>query len=269
MIDKGNKRVSIRVQCRLFNISRSGTYYKKKTIPAATLSLMKRIDAIYMQYPFFGSRQITKYLRNEGVMISRKKVVRLMRIMGLRAIYQEPRTTIPSQGHRKYPYLLSGVSITKSNQVWSTDITYIPMKKGFMYLCAVMGWASRKILSWRVSNSMETGFCLEALKEALEKYGSPEIFNTDQGSQFTSAAFTGLLESYGIKISMDSKRRWVDNVFIERLWRSLKYENIYLNEYESGTDLREGLREWFDFYNTKRPHTHGNGLTPDLMYKAA
>ena len=227
---------------------------------------MRLIDEQFMKTPYYGARQMTRYLRREGYGINRKRIGRLMRNMGLSAIYQKPNTSKPHQEHKIYPYLLRGMIINKPNQVWCTDITYIPMRRGFLYLVAIMDWANRKVLSWRLSNTLDTNFCIEALEEAIENYGCPEIFNTDQGSQFTSTAFTSVLKDAGIKISMDGKGRWMDNVMIERLWRSLKYECIYLHAYETGSEARQGIGHWIDLYNTQRPHSSLDDKTPDEAY---
>jgi len=229
---------------------------------------MRLIDEQFLETPWYGSRQMARHLRREGYTVGRKRVRRLMAMMGLEPIYQRPRTTIPHPGHRIYPYLLRETVIDRPNQVWCADITYIPMRRGFLYLVAVMDWSTRKVLSWRVSNTMDVEFCIEALEEALARYGRPEIFNSDQGSQFTSPRFTGVLQAAGVRISMDGRGRWMDNVFIERLWRSLKYECIYLHAFETGTDLRAGLTSWIAYYNTRRPHSTLAGRTPDEAYKA-
>ena len=221
-----------------------------------------------METPFFGTRQMTRHLIREGFAVSRKRIKRLMRLMGLQAIYQKPRTSNPNPEHKIYPYLLRELVIDKPRQVWCTDITYIPMRKGFLYLIAIMDWYSRKVLSWRLSNTMDRGFCIDALQEAIDKYGNPEIFNTDQGSQFTSMEFTNVLILNDIKISMDGKGRWMDNVFVERLWRSLKYECVYLHAFETGSDARKSIGDWILFYNTKRPHSTFSGQTPREVYNA-
>ncbi len=219
---------------------------------------MRRIDELFLECPFYGSRQMVRALQREGLRIGRHRVRRLMHLMGLRTIYQNPRTSDPHPEHRIYPYLLRDLAITRANQVWCTDITYIPMRKGFLYLVAIMDWHTRRVLSWELSNTMDTGFCVNALKKALALYGRPEIFNTDQGSQFTSCDFTSVLKEHEIKISMDGKGRWMDNVFIERLWRSLKYECVYLHAFETGSAVKAGIGRWIEFYNHRRPHsTHG------------
>jgi putative transposase len=228
--------------------------------------VMRQIDEIHMRIPQYGSRKIRLELKDLGYVINRKRVRRLMLEMGCQAVYTKPKTTQRNEEHRVYPYLLRGMAITRPNQVWCADITYIPMKKGFLYLVAIMDWYSRKVLSWRVSNSMDTSFCVDALQEAFARYGEPEIFNTDQGSQFTSEDFTKQFKGRLTKISMDGKGRWMDNVFIERLWRSLKYEEVYLKAYETARDARSGISEWFQFYNQKRYHQGLNDMRPDDVY---
>jgi putative transposase len=228
---------------------------------------MRAIDELFMAYPFLGSRQMVRFLVRQGYHgVGRHRVRRLMRLMGLRTLYQKPRTSDPHPQHKVYPYLLKGLEITRPNQVWSTDITYIPMRKGFLYLVAIMDWHSRKVLSWRLSNTLDTAFCVDALEEAITLYGVPEIFNTDQGSQFTSLDFTGVLKDHGIKISMDGKGRWMDNVFIERLWRSLKYECVYLHAFETGYEAKAEIGRWIRFYNHLRPHSTHGGKTPEDLY---
>jgi len=268
MIEPEHGQLSIVRQCALLSISRSGFYYEPTGETAPTLALMRSIDEAYLMFPYYGSRQMVRHLRRDGHVIGRKKVRRLMAKMGLAAIYQKPRTSTPNPENRVHPYLLRDLAIVRPNQVWCADITYIPMQRGFMYLVAVMDWASRRVLSWRVSNSMDADFCIEALEEALACHGRPEIFNTDQGSQFTSPRFTGVLEGAGIRISMDGRGRWMDNVFIERLWRSLKYECIYLHAYETGSELRAGVTTWVGHYNTRRPHSALGGRTPNEVYSA-
>jgi len=257
-------------QCKLLALSRSSIYYRPVEASDEDLRLMKAIDAIHLEQPFRGSRRIRDELLDQKVVayINRKKVQRLMRQMGLVALYPKKKTSLPGKGHKIYPYLLKGLRIDRPNQVWATDICYIPMAKGFLYLVAVMDWHSRKVLSWRLSNTMDTGFCLEALEEAIECYGVPEMFNTDQGSQFTSDKFTGMLNAHGIKISMDGKGRWVDNVFVERLWRSIKYEEIYLKAYETPRQAESEIGKYFRFYNEKRRHQGLAGKTPDEVYDA-
>ena len=227
---------------------------------------MRLIDEIHLQLPFYGSRRMRDELEERGHTVNRKRVQRLMRQMGLRALYPRRRTSQPGKGHKIYPYLLRDLSIERANQAWATDISYIPMAKGFMYLVAIMDWYSRRVLSWRVSNTLDTDFCIEALEEALQRFEAPEIFNTDQGSQFTCEAFTDVLKGHAIAISMDGKGRWVDNVFVERLWRSVKYEDVYLRAYETPTELRAGLARYFGFYNTRRRHSALDRRTPDAVY---
>lgn len=266
MVDSGHDRLSVVRQCGLLKIARSGLYYKRTGESAINLTLMQEIDRAFTEWPFLGVRQMSRYLVSLGYSASKKRVRRLMRLMGFMAVYQKPRTSVPNPAHKRYPYLLRDLDITRSNQVWCADITYIPMRKGFLYLVAIMDWHTRKVLSWRLSNTMETDFCVSALEEALAKYGRPDIFNTDQGSQFTSFAFTSVLRENCIRISMDGRGRWLDNVFIERLWRSLKYENVYLNAYETGSEARAGIGRWINFYNQIRPHSSLNGNTPERCY---
>lgn len=266
MIDSQHTGLSITRQCKLVNIQRSSFYYRHKAIKIEDLDLMRRIDEQYLRTPTWGSRSMRNYLRRLGYKINRKRVQRLMRLMGLEAIYPKPRTSRPHPEHRIYPYLLRNMNIERPNQVWATDITYIPMSRGFMYLVAVMDWHSRKVLSWRLSNTMETDFCVQALEEAIDTYGCPEIFNTDQGSQFTSEAFTKVLKDNGIAISMDGRRRAQDNIFIERLWWTLKYNYLYLRSFTNGSELRAGLRGWFEFYNRDRFHQSLDNQTPDEVY---
>jgi len=230
------------------------------------LELMRLIDEQHLETPWYGARQMTRHLRREGHAVNRKRIGRLMQLMGLSVIYQKPNTSKPHPQHKIYPYLLRGLTIDRPNQVWCSDISYIPLRRGFLYLVAIMDWASRKVLSWRLSNTLDADFCVAALEDALARYGKPEIFNTDQGSQFTSDAFTKVLKDAEIRISMDGKGRWRDNVMIERLWRSLKYECIYLHAYETGSEVRQGLRHWIEFYNTRRPHSKLDDRTPDEAY---
>jgi putative transposase len=251
----------------LLDISRSGLYYQAKGISEDELDLMKLIDRQYLATPFFGARKIAACLKGEGHMVNRKRVRRLMRLMGLKAIYRRPRTSKPALGHKIYPYLLGGMKITRPNQVWAADITYIPMARGFLYLVAIIDWYSRYVLSWRLSNTLDTSFCVKALEEALKK-GKPDIFNTDQGAQFTSEAFTGLLEQQGVRISMDGKGSYKDNLFIERLWRTVKYEEVYLKAYDDARDARINLGNYFKFYNTERPHQAHDYRTPAEIYSA-
>lgn len=266
LVCSGYGRLSVVRQCELVEISRSSHYYPAKGESEFTLDLMRRIDRQYLKTPWYGSRQMVRHLRREGVSVGRTRVRRLMRLLGLQAIYQRPRTSIPNSEHRVYPYLLRDLTIDRPNQVWCTDITYIPMSRGFLYLVAVMDWHSRAVLSWRLSNTLDSGFCVEALEEALSRFGRPEIFNTDQGSQFTSEDFTDVLITAGVRISMDGKGRWMDNVFIERLWRSLKYECVYLREFETGRDARKEIGIWLDYYNTARPHSSLLDKTPMEAY---
>ncbi len=253
-------------RCELLGVARSSAYYHPEPVSEADLALMRLIDEIHLELPFYCTRRMRDELEERGHKVNRKRVQRLMRLMDLRALYPRRRTSQPGKGHKIYPYLLRDLSIERSNQVWATDITFIPMAKGFMYLVAIMDWHSRRVLSWRVSNTLDTDFCIEALEEALQRFGAPEIFNTDQGSQFTSEAFTGVLKDHGIKISMDGKGRWIDNVFVERLWRSVKYEDVYLRAYETPTELRAGLARYFTFYNTRRRHSALDRCTPDAVY---
>ncbi len=268
MIARADPNLSITRQCQLLSLSRSSFYYAAKGESEANLALMRRIDELFLKYPFFGSRQMVRRLRRDGLGVGRHRVRRLMRLMGLEAIYQTPRTSDPHPAHRIYPYLLKGMAIEKPNHVWCADITYIPVQRGFLYLVAVMDWATRHVLSWRLSNSMDAEFCVEALAEALANYGKPEIFNTDQGSQFTSFDFTGVLKGAEITISMDGRGRFMDNIFIERLWRSLKYEAVYLHELTDGFVAEGVIAEWIGFYNAERPHSALAGQTPAEAYGA-
>ncbi|OPY14022.1 MAG: Integrase core domain protein [Syntrophus sp. PtaB.Bin001] len=253
-------------QCRLLDLSRSGFYYNPKPVSAKDLELMRQIDEIHLAFPFYGSRKIRDELLARKHNVGRDRVRRLMRRMGIEALYVKPRLSLPHPEHVKYPYLLRGLEINRANQVWTADITYIPMAKGFCYLVAIMDWASRMVLSWRLSNTMDSAFCVDALEEAIAKYGCPEIFNTDQGSQFTAETFTEALSSRGIAISMDGKGRWMDNVFIERLWKSVKYEDIYLRAYNSMAETKKGLAAYFTFYNEKRWHQNFDRKTPVIVY---
>ena len=267
LVDRKPGELSIRRQCELLGIARSGVY--RPPVPANDndLALMRRIDELFTAWPFLGSRRMTAMLRAEGHAVNRKRVQRLMRKMGIAALGPKPRTTKPAPGHKIFPYLLRGLAIERPNQVWCADITYIPIGRGFLYLVAIMDWASRAVLSWRMSNTMDTSFCVAALKEALARFGQPDIFNTDQGSQFTSAAFTGVLIAAGMRISMDGRGRWMDNVFIERLWRSLKHEDIYLKGYADGREAYSGIAAWFAFYNTGRPHQALGNRTPMAVWR--
>ena len=253
-LDRTHGVLSIRHQCRLLGLSRSGVYRTPLPTSDDDLTLMRRIDELFTAWPFLGSRRMARMLSEDGVTINRKRVQRLMRKMGIAALGPKPRTSKPAPGHRIYPYLLRGMTIDQPNQVWAADITYIPMGRGFLYLVAVIDWASRAVLSWRLSNTMDVSFCVDALEDALSRFGKPQIFNTDQGSQFTSMAFTGVLDRAGIQISMDGRGRWMDNVFIERLWRSLKHEDVYLKGYADGRELHEGLSDWIAFYNHASEH---------------
>lgn len=258
--------ISLRRQCQLLGISRSSMYYQRKALGAYDLELMRLIDAEHLRTPVYGSRRMSAHLNRQGYAVNRKRVQRLMREMGLQAIYPKPCTSRPDVGHRIYPYLLRGRVIDRPNQVWATDITYIPLARGFMYLVAIMDWHSRRVLAWRVSNTLDTDFCIDALEEALARYGKPEIFNTDQGCQFTSQAFTEVLEAHDVRISMDGKGCYQDNIFVERLWRSVKYECVYLKAFESGAHLRRDLKCYFAWYNTERPHQGLDDATPDEVY---
>ena len=265
MIDRTHPLPVVR-QCQLLKLSRSTAYYQATPVSAAVLTLMRRIDELHLQYPFAGARMLRDVLRREGYQVGRRHVVTLMRRMGITAVYRKPRTSQRHPAHRIYPYLLRQLAITRPNHVWAADITYIPMKRGFVYLCAILDWASRRVLAWRLSNTLTTDFCLEAVREALTRYGRPEIFNTDQGCQFTSQEFTGLLKDQGIQISMDGTGCWRDNVFIERLWRSLKYEEVYLHAYETIRDAHQGVARYVTFYNQVRPHRALDGRTPEDVY---
>lgn len=253
-------------QAELLNISRANVYYLPRPMSATDLALMRGIDELHLNFPFAGSRMLRDLLKLEGFKVGRKHVRTLMDKMGIVALYRKPNTSAPHPAHRIYPYLLKNLLIDRPNQVWATDITYIPMKRGFVFLVAILDWATRRVLAHRVSTSMTTDFCVEALEEAMAKYGRPEIFNTDQGSQFTSEGFTQVLKNHDVKISMDGKGRWVDNVFVERLWKSVKYEHVYLHAYESVSDARQQLARYFEFYNARRPHSSLGGQTPDTAY---
>jgi putative transposase len=265
MIDR-NHPLPISKQAKAVGISRGSVYYLPRPVSDYDQELMRRIDHLHLDLPFAGSRMLRDLLKQEGYRIGRKHVATLMKRMGIAALYRKPRTTKPGAGHKIYPYLLRNLSIDRPNQVWAMDITYIPMARGFVYLAAVLDWHTRRVLSWKVSITMDVHFCLEAVEEAIEHYGTPEIMNTDQGSQFTSQAFTGLLKKHEIKISMDGKGSWRDNVFIERLWKTVKYEDIYLRAYDSASAVRTGLNRYFSFYNSYRPHSSLDGQTPDQVY---
>src|SRR5271170_7932686 len=266
MIDPGHPRLSIVRQCELAAISRATFYRTPAGESAETLALMRLIDETFLECPFYGARQMVRHLRRLGWAVGRKRVRRLMRKIGLSPIYQAPRTSEPHPAHKTYPYLLRKLVIERPNHVWCADVTYIPMRRGFLYLVAIMDWFSRKVLAWRLSNTMDVDFCVTALEEAIARVGRPEIFNTDQGSQFTSFAFTNTLKDADIRISMDGRGRWTDNVFIERLWRSLKYECVYLNAFETGSEARKGIGRWVGYYNADRPHSVFAGRTPDEVY---
>jgi putative transposase len=265
MVSKEHK-LPVTRQCELLGLSRSTFYYRPEGVSEADLALMGLIDRCHLERPYYGSRRVRDWLNDRGHEVGRKRVRRLMRQMGLVALYPKRRTSKPNLAHKVYPYLLKDLVIERPNQVWATDITYIPMARGFLYLVAVMDWYTRKVLAWRLSNTLDTDFCVEALEEALRRYGNPEIFNTDQGCQFTSEAFTGVLKAHDIRISMDGKGRWVDNVFVERLWRSVKYEEVYLHAYESVAQAKAGIGRYFHFYNTERKHYSLDRHTPDALY---
>lgn len=266
-MERDNREISVRRQCDLLGVNRSGLYYRPLGESEENVRLMKLIDREYTRHPFKGSRRMVLWLAEQGHLVNRKRVSRLMEVMGIEAIYPKPKLSQPGEGHKIFPYLLRGVEVTRVNQVWSTDITYIPMAGGFLYLVAVMDWFSRFVLSWALSLTMELDFCLEALRQALRR-GRPEIFNSDQGSQFTSEKFTGVLEGRGIAVSMDGRGRCLDNIFIERLWRSLKYEEVYLRDYPLVSDAHAGIGNWFRFYNQERPHQSLGYRTPADLYRA-
>jgi len=265
MIDR-NHKLSLTKQAALLGISRGSVYYEPVAVSAEDLALMRRIDELHLRFPFAGARMLRGLLAADGSKIGRRHATTLMRRMGIEAIYRRPNTSKPAPGHRIYPYLLRGLTIERPNQVWATDITYIPMARGFVYLAAVMDWFARRILAWRLSNTMEVSFCIDAVEEALANYGPPQIFNSDQGSQFTSAQFTGLLIDNGIEISMDGKGAWRDNVFVERFWRTIKYEEVYLRAYDSVGEARQSIGRYLEFYNAGRPHTALDQRTPDQAY---
>jgi putative transposase len=267
MVDRSRTDLSVRRQCALLGLARSGIYRQPAVPDPEELALMRWLDERYLATPFYGSRRMTVELRKAGRQVNRKRVQRLMRLMGLEALGPKPKTSRPSAQHRVYPYLLRGLTIDRPNQVWAADITYIPMARGFLYLVVVMDWYSRCVLAWRLSNTMDISFCLDALEDALGK-GRPEIFNTDQGAQFTSAAFTDKLEAAGVRISMDGRGRWLDNVFVERLWRSLKHEEVHLTAYANGLEARIGIGRWFRFYNERRPHQALGYETPTAAWAA-
>ena len=269
LVDRGDGELSIVAQCRMLKVARSTLYWRPAAASEDDLRLMRLIDEQYLTAPFYGSRRMVAVLRRDGWTVNRKRVRRLMRLMGIEAIYQKPNTSRPHPDHKVYPYLLRGLAIDRPNQVWCADITYIPLAKGFVYLVAVMDWFSRRVLAWRVSIGMETGFCVEALQEAMDLYGAPEIFNTDQGVQFTSASFIDELAGRGVRISMDGKGRFLDNIFIERLWRSLKYEEVFIKAYGSVREARGGIGVWLIFYNDVRLHQALGYRTPREMFEAA
>jgi putative transposase len=266
MIEPHLREPSISRQCQLLSLSRSSFYYAPVAVSLEDLELMRLIDEQYLKTPFYGSRSMARHFRRQGRKVNRKRIQRLMRQMGIEAVYPKPHTSRPHPEHRIYPYLLRELTIDHANHVWAADITYVPMARGFMYLVAVMDWHSRKILSWRVSNTLNSDFCNQALQEALERYGKPEIFNTDQGAQFTSNGFTQILKDHKIAISMDGLGRCQDNIFVERLWWTLKHHYLYLHTFDTGTELREGLTEWVGFYNHERAHSALDDRTPDEVY---
>lgn len=265
MIDRSHA-LPVAKQCRILKLTRSSIYYRSRPVEPADLELMHRMDRLHLEYPFAGSRMLRSMLRREGHSIGRRHTRTLMRKLGITTLYRKPSTSRRHPAHPVYPYLLKNLKIERPNQVWAADITYIPMKRGFVYLCAVMDWSTRRVLSWRLSNTLSTDFCIEAVQEAFGIYGTPEVFNTDQGSQFTSMEFIGLLKEKGIAISMDGKGCWRDNVFVERLWKSIKYEEVYLHAYESVSEARSGLERYLTFYNQIRPHSALDGSTPDKVY---
>ena len=265
MIDRDHD-LAITKQAEALNISRGSVYYLPRPVSAADLAFMRRIDELHLEFPFAGSRMLRGLLAAEGCKTGRRHVKTLMKRMGIEALYRRPRTTKPEPGHKIYPYLLRGMAITRPNQAWAMDITYIPMARGFVYLAVVLDWFSRRVLSWRLSITMEAAFCVETLEDAMARHGKPNIFNTDQGSQFTGGAFTGVLIKNGIAISMDGKGAWRDNVFVERLWRSVKYEEVYLKAYDSVSEARASIGRYLDFYNRRRPHSSLDDATPDQAY---
>lgn len=269
MIARPHPQFSVVEQCALLKVPRSTLYYKPEPAGGSGLALMRRIDELYMKWPFYGSRRMVMQLRDEGHAVNRKRVRRLMRLMGIEAIYRKPNTSRKHQGHKIYPYLLKDLSVGRANQVWCADITYIPMARGFVYLVAVMDWFSRRVLAWRLSITLETDFCVEALQEAMNRYGKPDIFNTDQGVQFTAAAFIETLSAQGVRISMDGKGRFLDNIFIERLWRSLKYEEVFIKAYACVAEARSGIGAWLAFYNDERKHQSLGYRTPSEVFAAS
>lgn len=267
MIEPDHPRLSVSRQCLLLALPRATHYHQARPVSPKSLLFMKLIDELYLLYPFYGSRQMTRALRRQGHQINRKRTQRLMRVMGLEAIYRKPNLSRANAAHRVYPYLLRGLEVLRSNQVWATDITYIPVQWGFAYLCAVIDWRSRCVLAWELSNTLDATFCVRVLKKAIQLHGVPEIFNTDQGCQFTSSEFTGVLLAHRIKISMDGKGRCLDNVFVERLWRSVKYEEVYLKAYANVREAERSLGVYFRFYNESRPHSSHDGQTPSEVYR--
>jgi putative transposase len=267
MVERENPALSVSQQCRLLAISRSAVYRKPAEVSPEDLAIMALIDRQYLVRPYYGSRRMAAWLATQGHLVNRKRIQRLMRLLGLVAIYQRPNTSKPAAAHKIFPYLLGGLAIERVNQVWCSDVTYIPMAKGFLYLVVIMDWVSRAVLAWRLSNTLGADFCVAALEEALAHYGRPEIFNTDQGSQFTSDDFTGALKDHGITISMDGKGRCMDNIFVERLWRSLKYEEVYLNAYVTVAEAKTGIGAWLDFYNQERQHQSLGYRTPRQIYQ--
>jgi putative transposase len=269
LVDHDDQAMPVVAQCQLLKVARSTLYYRPAPVSADDLAVMRRIDELYLASPFYGSRRMTAVLRREGWAVNRKRARRLMRVMALEAIYQKPNTSRTNADHKVYPYLLRNLTIDRPNQVWCADITYIPMAKGFVYLIAVMDWFSRRVLAWRVSITLEADFCVEALRDAMHRFGQPEIFNTDQGVQFTSAPFLTELETQGVRISMDGKGRFLDNIFIERLWRSLKYEEVFIKAYGSAREARLGIGRWLAFYNDDRPHQALDYRTPRAVFEDA
>ncbi len=269
LVDHDDPVLPVVAQCRLLKVARSTLYYRSVPVSADDLAVMRRMDELHLAWPFYGSRRMAAVLRREGRAVNRKRAKRLMKVMGIEAIYQKPNTSEGHPDHKVYAYLLRGLTIGRPNQVWCADITYVPMAKGFVYLVAVMDWFSRRVLSWRLSITMETDFCVEALTEAMERYGQPEIFNTDQGVQFTSTGFVDELAERGVRISMDGKGRFLDNIFIERLWRSLKYEEVFIKAYGSVPEARIGIGEWLRFYNDERPHQALDYRTPTAVFHGA
>ncbi|WP_237062293.1 IS3 family transposase [Loktanella sp. M215] len=266
MVERDHPDLSIGQQCALLSIPRSSFYYMPQGETEQNLALMRLIDVQFLETPFFGVRQMTWHLRNEGHAVNEKRIRRLMRLIGLMPIYQKPNTSKPANGHKTYPYLLRGLRVERPNQVWCVDITYLPMRRGFLYLVAIMDWHTRMVLAWRISNTLDADFCVDALNEAIYRFGPPDIMNSDQGSQFTSFAWTDRLRRSGVRISMDGKGRYLDNIFIERLWRTLKYECVYLHVWETGSQARAGVRTWMGFYNHRRPHKALGGQPPAVVY---